>query len=841
MPVIQPKLSQLWRDFSHDFVSGQITPTGSNFVATEQQPIFFRDPTDFHQIVAKLVIARQAVAVSVNFDGLTRKAIRKEFERERVKCDCVVLTSPSHLDGYYLGESPAYAQKVVSVIKVWGNVFHAVCQNPRCPEATNQVAIYNLDTGKRHKVRKEEIAESLVCPECHTPRQLQVFFPGYQEKERQTIQLMQALWRFVAPRIGVVVVAGLSGIWDNVLIEFVASLGRDLRDEGVPQPVFCIDPDENAFLPTELERRGIPVSRIEATAEYVAAELSATVPAPQHSVISYATGSVPATTDNLWEGLIDPDKLYAETPHGYTLVHSPDYLIHFRKLRQLGLKTKLVRLGSTEREHNRFRHSCGASNLAYYWITTLLDKQADILTETGGSLPPRVVLQTLALLGGIHHDLGHLPFTHFAEDVFHELNWTSRAWARRFKHDERVFETAWKPLVEETKATLDEAAQKMNMSPDLFLNWVQRSIEGKSGIPFLDAILNSPLDADKIDYVFRDCLVLGRAVHLPDKLEKRVDWFKSFVSDEQEILPSGLIALSGGAGDRAHVFLEERRWLYKYLYFRASYRVVERIARSVLTLWLTHMVPELLSVRMRSQDCDTDPKLLNDVRALKGIRAGEVLWEYLKHLKPTGGEPEMILKFATQLIDHSGHLPRAPRAKLWIESCHRLLTNILGHPQEFDEDKFPGTLRKCASWSQPMYVDLKNLDSASEIICSLEVSEPFGAIFDVAVMPRMLAYPNRLRFNSDRSEVMEEMFAVPHFDPDRWGRKTGRWIPLSLSAYADKEDNRWAQLLVLSPQEPDDPNVKYVEDPFRHLCQQQGISILDEDPDSTGVTKLSKE
>jgi hypothetical protein len=199
----------------------------------------------------------------------------------------------------------------------------------------------------------------------------------------------------------------------------------------------------------------------------------------------------------------------------------------------------------------------------------------------------------------------------------------------------------------------------------------------------------------------------------------------------------------------------------------------------------------------------------------------------------------MILELVDQLSRNQlNSLPRAESAKQWVAACSRLLRSTLDHQGEFDEDAFLRTLGECACWSQPMFVDIKSLSTVSETIRRIEVSEPFTAIFDVAVMPRMLAYPSRRRFKSERAEVMGEMFAVPHFDPDRWGRKTGRWIPLSCSAYAESERSRWAQLIVLSPHKPDDPNVKYAEDRFRHLCKEQGIVILDEDPDSTGITRL---
>ena len=77
---------------------------------------------------------------------------------------------------------------------------------------------------------------------------------------------------------------------------------------------------------------------------------------------------------------------------------------------------------------------------------------------------------------------------------------------------------------------------------------------------------------------------------------------------------------------------------------------------------------------------------------------------------------------------------------------------------------------------------------------------------------------------------MEECFVVSHRDPDRWGNSTGRWIPLSESAFAERDRNRWAKIMVVSP-ESNDPDVQHMLDRFRNMCREQDISSRDVDPD----------
>ena len=102
----------------------------------------------------------------------------------------------------------------------------------------------------------------------------------------------------------------------------------------------------------------------------------------------------------------------------------------------------------------------------------------------------------------------------------------------------------------------------------------------------------------------------------------------------------------------------------------------------------------------------------------------------------------------------------------------------------------------------------------------------------------MLAYPSRRRFDLRGAEVIGECFAVSHRDPDRWGKKTGSWVPLSESAYAGREAKRWAQILILGPRAHDDSNVRHLEDRFRAMCARERISVLDEDPDSPGTGEV---
>ena len=82
-----------------------------------------------------------------------------------------------------------------------------------------------------------------------------------------------------------------------------------------------------------------------------------------------------------------------------------------RQVRQLGL-THLVFPGA---EHSRFGHALGAMHLAGRVYDTLARVEETPL-EPGPQARARRLVRAAALL----HDLGHAPFSHWAEDLFED-------------------------------------------------------------------------------------------------------------------------------------------------------------------------------------------------------------------------------------------------------------------------------------------------------------------------------------------------------------------------------------------------------------------------------------
>ncbi len=841
----QGELSKLlhreWIAFSNEFIRE---------VATKKKP------TKIHQKVAEWAVSGGADLVSVNFDGLTRRALQSVLDKASPKGSAVVLSEPNEISRYFLGDRIHNddAPSLVPVIKIWGDVFHAVCTNKQCPQSGIRAPIFRL-RGEGGKGTGETL-----CPDCGSQRQLQIFFAGYEEKEKSAADSMNELLKFVAPRIGCIVTVGFSGLWDQSLVRFLAALCTDLdkerawrqrlmdsrelpkHDLGEQASSFWINVDKDPRPPLLQDVASFGISPIHLPR---GAEDFASV-APDFKQFDIrksgkfsGDGALP---EGKWEHIIKKEK---PCPAAYRVlvqeshVGQPGYLADFALLRQLGIKTRIAlaaiepdAVAIEEPNHNRRTHSFGTAHLAILWFRNLVSRLPLSVTEEEEER-----LATVVMFAAIHHDIGHLPFTHLAEDIFGEVHWTVEDWSAEFHHDEAVLANCFEDIRQQTFDISGKVAEILGARPHEFRTWVEAAIQARSGNHWVDAILNSPLDTDKLDYVIRDCGYLRQGIHVPLGPES-YRWLDDFFSNSR-VLPGGLVALEGTAGEHARDFLEERRWLYKHQYLQPGYRALEKLAGSVILHWLLCCVPQEFVRREEYRLLTSNfEDHLSDTRSLKGRIARQLLWAKLKE---SGGESELLMHICEELArpaPSSKGLPPHPRLQGWARRCLGIFESAFKrwHPRKDGEFTLAQHLAKTAgvTCSEIIYVPVDRLKEVRESIRQIETLHPFRALVDVAVVPRMLSYPQRRRLRLGSNIVHGECFAVSHRDPDRWGMSTGRWIPLSESAFAERDSNRWAKIMVVSP-ESNDPDVPHTLDRFRNLCREQSIPWTEVDPDE-GMT-----
>jgi len=156
-----------------------------------------------------------------------------------------------------------------------------------------------------------------------------------------------------------------------------------------------------------------------------------------------------------------------------------------RWIKQMGLAC-LVFPGAN---HTRFEHSLGTMFVADRLIDALIDKtDDDFLREN---------LQAIRF-AALLHDLGHSPFSHVTEEFFRRNPEYLPTLGENYDHE------IYTEAVIHSNKDIRAICKKENIDP----NFVVKLAAGKSRT-FLDSLLSSSIDVDKIDYVARDSYFCG--------------------------------------------------------------------------------------------------------------------------------------------------------------------------------------------------------------------------------------------------------------------------------------------------------------------------------------------
>lgn len=798
---------------------------------TKEGPYPTRTPTILHHLVGSFAALGYAHVISLNFDGLTRQGIANAGSHiyPDAPCRAIVISDKDGVRNFWLGES-SHSQRLVPVYKIWGDVFHTVCTNPRCPEFGSRTPIFSLS----------DTSQELKCQVCALDRQLEIYFAGYEEKEIQSESMLRTLLNFLAPQIGCVITVGVSGTWDRALGEFLYEMcsivenygifahGRHGRESYCHTSCICVDPKDSHLI-DKLQQQGLRTLHLKCEADTFADLFDVCI--ETGTVTSHKPTANPSSDavrgigpdhlleDRFWKPRIaEGDQLLnlmGIARETYTFLYTRDveqYLHQFKNLQQLGIKTllcKTTRDGDKD-NHNRHYHSLGATSLAALWLDSIHDKVH--ATRTRYDQPSLDLVYALTLLAVRHHDVGHLPFTHLMEEIFDEVHWVTRIDGKRFKHDEPVLFELGMPggipasdlsgaidrFFSEYVRTMKRSGADTNSlaalgnEASVVKHVVELFCQGHSGIPWVDAIINSPLDVDKMDYVFRDCHYLDQGLHI--KADMDLSWLTSFFS-ECRILPSGLIALSGDAGEKARDFIEERVWLYQHGYFKPAFRAVERVVRHAVMQWLLRKVTHSLhSSTLRAK---YPSSIIRDTRSLKGKMGRHVLWEMVN--SQGDNEGELLGRMIDEVREGAWGIPLAPGMLEWLGEAGRIFKGIFSAEGNRSQEDLLGLIKSYGvTMSDRIYVRVDSLTDVREFIRKLEHENPCGALFDVAELPRALSYPSSRRFRYGHIRSVGECFAVPDSDPGKWHRATNHWIPLSESAYASFDDERWATIMAVA-------------------------------------------
>jgi hypothetical protein len=270
----------------------------------------------------------------------------------------------------------------------------------------------------------------------------------------------------------------------------------------------------------------------------------------------------------------------------------------FRRLRnvkQLAL-TCLVYPGAM---HTRFEHSLGVMELATRAFDALMRKfdielkrnfsRLDMSAEEG-----RELLRVTALL----HDIGHLPFSHGAEDIL-----PLKQDGKRTSHEEvsiaivrntpisEILQHEYNPqMAEHVCLLLDENRE---VPPELLI---------------LKKLISGQFDADKMDYLARDSLHCGVGYGNFD-CPRLLETIR--VKDAEE---GGLeLSIERGGVHTLEAMVLARYWMFTQVYFHKTRRIYDKYLSHYLKAWYSGQYDDLLGV-LSQDDLSLTAEMRSDDR-----------------------------------------------------------------------------------------------------------------------------------------------------------------------------------------------------------------------------------
>ncbi|ADV68846.1 HD domain-containing protein [Deinococcus maricopensis] len=266
--------------------------------------------------------------------------------------------------------------------------------------------------------------------------------------------------------------------------------------------------------------------------------------------------------------------------HGFVRLSSAERALldtppvqRLRHIHQLAL-SMMVYPGAT---HRRFEHSLGVMHLAGRAFDAITTNHA----RFPGALPPPddadlPYWRTVVRMAALTHDLGHLPFSHAAEDLLPEGLDHEDLSDRVIRSD--ALAPAWRRL---GVAARDVARVAVGArAGDAPLSAWERALS--------ELITGSAFGADRVDYLLRDAHHSGAVGggFDADRLVSRLLLLPSVAGES-------VVGVQAGALQAAEMLLSTRDFLYESLYFHPVRRILDHHLGMFLRAALgTPLLPE---------------------------------------------------------------------------------------------------------------------------------------------------------------------------------------------------------------------------------------------------------
>ena len=549
------------------------------------------ESTDTHKTIATLYKEMDAVSITTNFDNLLKDAFKDT--------DIFFpLLDTDDFNRYFLNGTEANdvsQNKQMIEIQSRGDVFWTKCSGDRnraCQNKTHRCYIPQRNI--------ENPANLLKCDRCESTTEIYFAFPGTKEKDHEMATVMGGVWKFIAFRISAVIVVGNSMDYDPVLLKFLQEL---LNRKSIP--ILYISRYH------ELKDHTEEVKQKQATKIL----FSKTTPNNWHwarcisidEVLGYISEIYNSLSPNPtckienWKKLRDK---FVETAASIMGDKSDEYILEAIKLiqsdrdipkdifsivekktltnlkfySQLGLETYWLRKTDENNvtNHNRYKHSINVMIIAsavYLSAREYLSTRKELL-----------FVQTAALL----HDIGHLPFSHLIEEIFDEFGWIPDGESAPFDHEYYTKRKIHKLLASSSETSdLDAELTNILISSGYNEEDLINLINGEYGVGYLDAIINGPIDCDKIEYIFSDGCFVGK---------NHESLFKEFLTEycsELKTNDNCFLTISGKSYKNALKLIELRSQMYYGVYLRPGLRYLESCCKLIIRIFIAYKCTEI--------------------------------------------------------------------------------------------------------------------------------------------------------------------------------------------------------------------------------------------------------
>jgi uncharacterized protein len=258
------------------------------------------------------------------------------------------------------------------------------------------------------------------------------------------------------------------------------------------------------------------------------------------------------------------------------LIDSPFYQ-RLRHIHQLAMSYQ-VYPGAT---HKRFEHCLGVMEMAGRIFDVVTDPRNltdDVRQRVGDELEgDRPYWRRIVRLAGLMHDLGHLPFSHGAEE------WLPDGW----NHERITAEIIRDPMI---SGLLTDGASPINPEHVIDLCWdVKKRLKvepGKQLSPWVtllnEIITGNTFGADRIDYLLRDSWHVGVTYGRFDP-ERLISGLRIVVDPRTDEIALGL---DEGAIHAAEALLLARYFMYTQVYFHDVRRIYDVHLKDFVKAWL---------------------------------------------------------------------------------------------------------------------------------------------------------------------------------------------------------------------------------------------------------------